>query len=53
MKKALVSLLCLFTVCITCFAFIHRRVIRAYIKKETLPEPPEWHKKFFCHNSEE
>ena len=26
---------------------IHRRVLAAYINGDPMPEPPEWHKKYF------
>ena len=42
--KTLLTLLCLlFTVCLTIFVFIHRRVIRAALAGETLPPLPENH----------
>ena len=43
-KKTWLTVIIAVLVCIcTCLAFIHRRVIRAAIKGEELPERPHWH----------
>lgn len=34
--------------CVSAWLIIHRRVIAATIKGDTLPEPPAWHKKHPC-----
>ena len=47
MRKALrACFACLFMMTAV-WAVIHRRVIAACINGKELPEPPEWHKKWF------
>ena len=41
-----IILICIL-VLITIWCFIHRRVIRAWLLGEPMPEPPKWHKKCF------
>ena len=41
-----IILICIL-VLITIWCFIHRRVVRAWLLGEPMPEPPEWHKKCF------
>lgn len=41
-----IILICIL-VLITIWCIIHRRVIRAWILGEPMPELPEWHKKCF------
>ena len=36
----------LFSLILGCLIGVHKNVIKAYIKKEELPEAPEWH--FWC-----
>ena len=47
MKTAIKVLLICLVICLIIFLVIHRHVIKAFILGEPLPEPPEWHKKYF------
>ena len=43
-KKTWLAVLIAVLVCLcTCLVYIHRRVIRAAIKGEPMPECPHWH----------
>lgn len=42
-KTWIFVLIAVFAALVTCWVFIHRRVIRACIKKEPLPPCPDWH----------
>ena len=46
-KKAIRVFVCILVILLIVWAVIHRRVIRAWIKGEPIPEAPEWHKKCF------
>ena len=41
-----IILICI-VVLIVIWCIIHRRVVRAWLLGEPIPEPPEWHKKCF------
>ena len=41
-RLVLWALLALCVVCTTCWTYVHRRVIRAAIRGEKLPECPHW-----------
>jgi hypothetical protein len=45
-KKFLKIMLICLIVLAAIWCLIHRRVIIAWIKREPIPELPEWHKKF-------
>lgn len=47
MKNAVKVLLICLAICCIIFLVIHRRVIKACITGEPMPEPPAWHKKYF------
>lgn len=43
MKKAIGITLGIYAVSVVACAIVHRRVIKAMVKGEPLPEPPAWH----------
>ena len=47
-KIMMICMLITLVVLLVCWVIIHRRVIKAWIKGEPLPEAPEWHKKCFA-----
>ena len=46
-KLARAALICTLAAC-GALLVIHRRMIAAAITGEDMPEPPEWHKKYFA-----
>ena len=47
MKKVLKAIIACCAVCCGVMLIIHRNVIAACLTGDPMPEPPEWHKKYF------
>lgn len=42
-KTLIIVLLCCFALFAGCMLFVHRRVIKAVMKGEPIPQAPAWH----------
>ena len=47
MKNTLKAIIEYLVICTAVLLIIHRRVISAFLTGSEMPEPPEWHKKFY------